>query len=135
MKRRDLLRISIESPALPKPAGRKLIENLLTQPSAGYPRDYARNIPVLILDVRAWLIRDELGFYAIDAMCPHLGSIMLIENGFCCSCHGSTFAPDGTFIAGRARQNLRFLRIDLDTHGKLVIQRHQAVSPDDRFIA
>jgi Rieske Fe-S protein len=105
-------------------------------PTASYPRDYARHTWVLIQDVHAWLNRDELGFYALDAACPHLGCVIRAAgNHFVCPCHKSSFASSGDILSGPAQTRLRYLRVDLNADGKLIICRDQVVSPDDRFIA
>lgn len=105
-------------------------------PSAGSPRQYSVGMRVLVKDVRAWLCRDSLGFYAVDADCPHLGCLVQwVETQWMCPCHGSVFSASGTPQAGPAPHGLRFLYIDLDDAGNLVIQRDKTVSPDERFIA
>ena len=72
-------------------------------PTAGSPRQYRAGTRVLVEDARAWLCRDRLGFYAIDAHCPHLGCLVRPqENGFVCPCHDSRFNAAGERIK-RAR--------------------------------
>lgn len=133
MNRRDFLNIPLEA-TQPKQVRRDL--PITSTPTAGYPREYARNTLVLVEDARAWLGRDSLGFYAIDAACPHLGcTLRLDEDTFGCPCHNSIFTLDGQVTSGPAQRSLRFLMVDLNAEGKLVIRRDQSVSPDDRFFA
>jgi Rieske Fe-S protein len=136
MNRRDFLKIPLEEDMPPEPAAAKPEIPIVTRPEAGYPRDYARHSLVLVENARAWLGRDELGFYAVDAICPHLGSVVRpVEKGFICPCHGSVFSTSGVPTAGPARHALRYLMVDLDSDGKLIIRRDHRVTPDDRFIA
>jgi Rieske Fe-S protein len=136
MNRRAFLKIPLETEPPPQPAGVKPTVPIETTPEAGYPREYTRHTRVLVENARAWLVRDELGFYAVDAICPHLGGLVRPSaEGFVCHCHGSEFSMTGTFISGLAKQNLRYFQVDLDSGGKLVIRREQTVSADDRFIA
>ena len=136
MNRRAFLAIpfDVESPLSTQ--AEKHDAAFVTTPAAGYPREYARHTWVLVEDTYAWLGRDELGFYAVDALCPHMGGLVRpIDKGYVCRCHGSEFGTTGDVRSGPARRQLRYLRVDLDSSGKLVIRRDQAVSPDERFIA
>lgn len=133
MNRRDFLSIPQDA-AKPKVVNRDI--PIISTPTAGYPREYARHTWVLIEDVHAWLGRDSLGFYAVDASCPHLGCMVRFDDStFGCPCHSSIFTEDGTVVSGPSRHPLRFLMVDLDADGKLIIRRDKPVSPDDRFIA
>ncbi|MEO8612012.1 MAG: Rieske (2Fe-2S) protein [Chloroflexota bacterium] len=130
MNRRDFLNIPLETEPPPQPAP------IITTPEAGYPRNYARHTCVLVENARAWLCRDELGFYAVDALCPHLGGmIRSVGDGFVCLCHTSRFTTSGNTLSGPAKRPLRYFQVDLDSAGKLFIRREQIVSPDDRFFA
>ncbi len=136
MKRRNFLNIPPDTvnPTKTKDDYRHiLIESSLT---AGYPQEYTRHTWVFIEDAGAWLGRDSLGFYAVDATCPHLGCMVRFhENTFTCPCHRSVFSTGGSVKAGPAQHPLRFLFVELRVEGKLVIRRDHTVSPDDRFIA
>ena len=91
---------------------------------------------VLVQDAQAWLFRELLGFYAIDARCPHLGCLVRpSENGFACPCHRSHFSPSGERITGPSPSALRYLYIDLHETGQLVIRRDRAADPNDRLMA
>jgi len=135
MNRREFLKelsspsqIPSEAPEAPLPFERV--------PSAGSPRQYRTGARVLVEDVRAWLCRDDGGFYAIDAHCPHLGCLVHpVEYGFVCPCHRSAFNAAGEYKHGPAPRSLRYLYIDLDAAGHLVIYRDRSVDPRDRLIA
>jgi Rieske Fe-S protein len=107
-----------------------------TAESAGSPRQYVRGDRVLITSARAWLCYDEIGFYAVEAYCPHLGCLVRpLADGFACPCHQSHFTETGEREAGPAPRRLRYLYVDLDTSGCLVICREPTVDPNDRLIA
>ncbi|MBI1281865.1 MAG: Rieske 2Fe-2S domain-containing protein [Anaerolineaceae bacterium] len=134
MNRRDFLTIPNEGTVKPKVVKRNL--PIVSASTTGYPRDYVRHSWVLIEDAHAWLVRDALGFYAVDASCSHLGCMIVFdEDSFSCPCHNSIFTTEGTPVSGPARHSLRFLMVDLDDDGKLMIRRDRTVSADDRFIA
>ncbi|HVU14091.1 MAG TPA: Rieske (2Fe-2S) protein [Phototrophicaceae bacterium] len=112
------------------------IAHLPTVPTAGSPRQYRAGTRVLVEDVQAWLCRDELGFYAIDAHCPHLGGLVrLTDAGFTCPGHGSRFSTAGERKNGAAPCHLPFLYVDLDAVGFLVIHRDRCADPNERLIA
>ncbi len=118
-----------ESPA-DRPAERRAVD------TAGSPAGYQPGDLVLIREARAWLGRDRLGFYAFDAVCPHLGCLTIREGeALVCPCHGSRFAPDGGRLSGPARASLPHFEVDLDEAGQLVIRRGKIVDPGERFIA
>ena len=51
-------------------------------------------------EARAWLIRDDSGYHALSAICPHLGCALraAATTGFVCPCHGSRFAENGALL-------------------------------------
>ncbi len=116
-------------PAPPLPA-------IQAVPTAGSPRRYAMGARILVEDARAWLCRDDGGFYAVDAHCPHLGCIVRpIEADYVCPGHQSRFNALGEREAGCTPRGLRFLYVDLDAQGQLIIDRQHTVDPRDRFMA
>jgi glycine/D-amino acid oxidase-like deaminating enzyme/nitrite reductase/ring-hydroxylating ferredoxin subunit len=57
--------------------------------------------------------RDDDGFHAYSAVCPHLGCIVqwnADEKTFDCPCHGSRFTCEGIVINGPANKNLKKLK-------------------------
>lgn len=121
------------TPAVAPPAIALPFKRVLT---AGSPRQYQRGACVRVEDVQAWLCRDDGGFYAIDALCPHLGYLVhLSEGGFACPGHKSHFDRAGERVSGSAPHGLRYLYLDVDAQGHLVIFRNRAVDPRDRLMA
>ncbi len=111
--------------------------------TAGRPEDYAAPSLTFVRDVRAYLVRDALGFYALDAVCSHLGCLVRVVGdgqnspllGFECPCHNSRYDAQGERISGPAPRGLRYLVVELDGAGNLVIHRDRETHPDDRLIA
>ena len=65
-------------------------EVLLDEINLGDPYAYFSGEIVFIPEVRAWLVRETEGFYAISATCTHLGcTVGKQEDGFSCPCHGT----------------------------------------------
>ncbi len=137
----DIARAAAEgidpSAAQPPIPERRTPAEPISVPTAGPPRQYQPGDWVLVEDALAWLGLDEVGFYALDAVCPHLGCLVRHVGGhFFCPCHGSRFGlKDGVRLEGPAPTGLRALEIALDGQGNLVIRRDRPAHPDDRFIA
>ena len=95
---------------------------------AGYPQDY----PVGEVsekwkkEQRVWIIRNDLGIYALFAKCTHLGCTprwLTAENKFKCPCHGSGFYKTGINFEGPAPRPLERLRITKAEDGQIVIDK------------
>jgi cytochrome b6-f complex iron-sulfur subunit len=85
---------------------------------------------------RVVLLRDGAGFWAVNAVCPHLGCQPAFdENGriFVCPCHGSRFDPEGRVLAGPATGGLTLAALRLDTQGALVAYPKEPALAGDRF--
>ena len=110
----------------------------LTQPrpepvAAGSPHEFGLNTLTYIPAARAWLGYDELGYYAISAICPHLGcTIQKTEAAFACPCHGSQFDWQGKVRHGPATRPMTYLAVVLN-EGILTIDPNQAVSSTTRL--
>lgn len=102
----------------------------------GKPADLD-TLPLYVDAARAWLARDEGGYYALDAHCTHLGCVVGLastgETGYECGCHGSQFDRSGRATHGPAKDPLRHLSLELDEEGILVIDRAQGVDPAFRL--
>jgi cytochrome b6-f complex iron-sulfur subunit len=111
---------------------RFLFPNVLFEPpqsfKAGFPGEYN----VGEVDVRwkdafgVWIIRDPDQFYAIIAVCTHLGcspNWLPAENKFKCPCHGSGFYRSGVNFEGPAPRPLERARIVLADDGQLLIDK------------
>lgn len=75
---------------------------------------------------RVWVVREDNGFYAILAICTHLGCTprwLEAENKFKCPCHGSGFRRDGTNFEGPAPRPLERIKIARADDGQIVIDK------------
>ncbi len=85
---------------------------------------------------RVVLLRDEEGFWAVTAICTHLGcqpTFVPQEHRFVCPCHGSRFDPEGRVLSGPATKNLSLATIRLDSQGFLVAYPAEKAQLGDRF--
>jgi cytochrome b6-f complex iron-sulfur subunit len=101
----------------------------------GPPADYAEG-GATVKD-RVVLFHDKSGFWAVSAVCPHLGcqpAFQQEQNGFVCPCHGSRFDPDGRLLAGPAEKGMTLASLRLDSQGKLVAYPGTAAQPGQRLI-
>jgi len=77
-------------------------------------------------DYRVWIIREAEGFYALSAICTHLGCTprwLPAENKFKCPCHGSGYHKDGINFEGPTPRPLERLKITLDDDGQIIVDR------------
>ena len=106
----------------------------------------------------AILMRDDAGFFALSATCPHQcctvtlcdnasctqtqptpndcapahrGSLALGIAAFFCPCHGSQFAGDGSVLAGPAISRLPCVKVEL-TGNDAVVDLSEQVAPETR---
>jgi cytochrome b6-f complex iron-sulfur subunit len=78
-------------------------------------------------DFRVWIVRETDGFYALSAICTHLGCTprwLPAENKFKCPCHGSGYHKDGVNFEGPTPRPLERLRITLDDDGQILVDRN-----------
>ncbi len=111
---------------------RFMFPRVLFEPSpvfkAGYPDDYPVGTVSTkwVKDKRVWIVRDEQGFFAIHALCTHLGCTprwLDAENKYKCPCHGSGFTREGVNFEGPAPRPLERVRITLAEDGQLLIDK------------
>jgi cytochrome b6-f complex iron-sulfur subunit len=113
-------------------SGRFLFPNVLFEPpqsfKAGFPSEYN----VGEVDVRwkdafgVWIVREPAGFYALIAVCTHLGcspNWLPTENKFKCPCHGSGFYRSGVNFEGPAPRPLERARIVLADDGQILVDK------------
>lgn len=83
------------------------------------------SLPTYLEEARVWLFRDPAGFYALDAICTHLGCVarLMAQQEFQCACHGSHFAADGRVLKGPAQRPLRYVGLYWREDGQLVVDR------------
>lgn len=98
-------------------------------------------------DIKTYLFREKNTFYAISAVCTHLGCTVkyvglskpkIVKIGgkevevkweFHCPCHGSKFYGDGTNYAGPAPRPLDWVKVEVsEEDGKLVVDLNKTVS-------
>jgi nitrite reductase/ring-hydroxylating ferredoxin subunit len=85
---------------------------------------------------RVVLLRDGAGFWAVQAVCPHLGCQPAFDENrriFVCPCHGSRFDWEGRLLAGPATTGLSLAALRLDSQGALVAYPKEKALPGDRF--
>jgi cytochrome b6-f complex iron-sulfur subunit len=85
---------------------------------------------------RIVLLRDNAGFWAINAVCPHLGCQPAFDENrriFLCPCHGSQFEPEGRLLAGPAPGGMSLAVLRLDTQGALVAYPKEQALAGYRF--
>lgn len=114
-----------------------LSPNVLFEPPttfrAGNPDLYPLDSVAFLQDQLVYIVRTAQGFYAVSAVCTHLGCITrwkpednLIE----CPCHGSKFQSNGTVVAGPAPRPLPHFAISLTTDGELSVDKLEIVRAD-----
>lgn len=96
--------------------------------NAGFPDEYVPGevSTKYLKSQKVWIVRDEEGFYALSAVCTHLGCTprwLETENKFKCPCHGSGFHRSGINFEGPAPRALERVNITLDEDGQLVVDR------------
>jgi cytochrome b6-f complex iron-sulfur subunit len=107
-----------------------LSPNVLFEPPTsfrvGAPDDYPQNSVTYFADQKVYLIRTVNGFFAMSAVCTHLGCITqwhpeadLIE----CPCHGSHYKRNGTVVHGPAPRALPHFSLRLMADGTLMVDK------------
>ena len=116
---------------------RYLSPNVLFEPPttfrAGSPDLYPVNSVTYLPDQQVYIVRMEGGFYAVSAVCTHLGCITQWKpdlNQIACPCHGSKFNPEGTKIEGPAPRPLPHFQISLTLDGELQVDKLESVRPN-----
>ncbi|HLG18220.1 MAG TPA: Rieske 2Fe-2S domain-containing protein [Bdellovibrionota bacterium] len=100
----------------------------------GKPEEFTAGSMRLFSEHRFFLFRDEEGFYAISAVCTHLGCVVRrIEETYECPCHGSAFDQNGQVTRGPAPAPLKWLKIAQSADGYLVVNLAENVRTGTRF--
>jgi len=97
---------------------------------AGNPDLYPVHSVTFLQDQQVYIVRMPEGFYAVSAVCTHLGCITQWKpdaDMIACPCHGSTFRPDGVKIEGPAPRPLPHFAISLTADGELVVDKLQII--------
>lgn len=91
----------------------------------GQPEEYPVNSVTLFPHQKIFVVRAVEGyFYAMSAICPHLGCITKWWKGLGeirCPCHGSRFTVSGELIAGPAPRGLWHVQIEIDSRSELIV--------------
>lgn len=109
---------------------------LFEPPSAfriGNPDQYPVNSVSYIEDQQVYIVRRTDGFFAISAVCTHLGCITQWKpeaKQIACPCHGSKFRTDGTKMEGPAPRPLPHFSITLTADGELRVDKLEIIKPD-----
>jgi cytochrome b6-f complex iron-sulfur subunit len=75
---------------------------------------------------RVWIVRNEEGFYALIAICTHLGCTprwLEPEQKFKCPCHGSGYYKNGVNFEGPTPRPLERAQITLSEDGQILVDK------------
>jgi len=114
--------------------------NVLFEPSttfrAGNPDLYPVDSVTFLQDQQVYIVRTGDGFYAVSAVCTHLGCVTQwkpdADQGkgqIQCPCHGSKFKREGVKVEGPAPRPLPHFAISLTADGELVVDKLQNIKP------
>ena len=108
--------------------------NVLFEPPtsfrAGNPDLYPVHSVTILQDQQVYIVRMPEGFYAVSAICTHLGCVTQWKpdtGQIACPCHGSKFKADGTKVEGPAPRPLPHFAISLTADGELFVDKLQTV--------
>ncbi|MHB1134058.1 MAG: QcrA and Rieske domain-containing protein [Chloroflexota bacterium] len=117
----------------------RLADPQMTTPRAGPvdvgpPERYGVGTLTHVAEARAYMGRDKSGFFAMIAVCTHLGCTPKLEgDAFVCPCHGSRFSRDGEVLTGPATRRLDRAHVGLSPKGQLVVDAGRMVEPGFRL--
>jgi cytochrome b6-f complex iron-sulfur subunit len=134
---------------------RSLVPNVLYEEpmrfKIGTPDQFGEGAK-FIEDKRVYVFRERNTFYAISAVCTHLGCTVKLQRlnqpkrvkargrefdeqaEFHCPCHGSKYHGDGTNYAGPAPRPLAYHRVEVSPDdGQLIVDLSQNVGQDFRL--
>lgn len=101
----------------------------------GQPGDFPAGEATFLPDRRLFVFNGPEGFYAISAVCTHLGCTVRYAagDGFACPCHGSRFDANGQVVEGPAPRPLAWFGLSLSPRRELVVDEQRIVDPEYRF--
>ncbi|HYU42872.1 MAG TPA: Rieske 2Fe-2S domain-containing protein [Vicinamibacteria bacterium] len=111
---------------------RFMFPNVLFEPPQSFKVGFPSEYTVGEVDTRwkdaysVWIVRNSEGFYALIAVCTHLGcspNWLAAENKFKCPCHGSGFYKTGINFEGPAPRPLERARIVLADDGQILVDK------------
>jgi cytochrome b6-f complex iron-sulfur subunit len=107
-----------------------LSPNVLYEPSPvvnmGKPESYPLDSVTLDVDARIFVIHSQEGFFALNAVCTHLGCLTAWKpeiQTIACPCHGSKFTREGVKKEGPAPKPLPWLQMWVSDEGELMVDR------------
>ena len=118
---------------------RSVLPDVLYEPPrrfpVGRPGDFPPASVTFVSERRVFVFNTPDGFYAVSAVCTHLGCNVNHEpdKGFACPCHGSTFEEDGRVRTGPAAWPLPRFAMSLSRRGELIVDTRRTVGPDFRL--
>jgi Rieske Fe-S protein len=118
---------------------RAVVPDVLYEPPrrfpVGRPSDFAPRSVTLIGERRLFVFNTPEGFYAVSAVCTHLGCNVEHEagGGFACPCHGSAFHEDGRVRKGPAAWPLPRFPLALSRRGEIVVDTSRTVGASFRL--
>jgi cytochrome b6-f complex iron-sulfur subunit len=120
---------------------RSVVPEVLYEPArrfpVGRPAEFPPSSVTFVAERRLFLFNTPEGFYAVSAVCTHLGCNVNHEEGrgFACPCHGSAFFEDGRVRKGPAAWPLPRFALSLSRRGELVVDTGRTVGPEFRLRA
>jgi cytochrome b6-f complex iron-sulfur subunit len=119
---------------------RYLSPNVLFEASpivnAGKPENYPGDSVTLDATSGIYLIHVAEGFFALNAVCTHLGCLTAWKpelGVIACPCHGSRFSREGQKLAGPAPKPLPWLKTWLSDDSNLMVDR-SVIIPSLQFL-
>jgi cytochrome b6-f complex iron-sulfur subunit len=113
-----------------------LSPNVLYEPSPvvnmGRPESYQLDSVTLDVDARIFVVHSKEGFFALNAVCTHLGCLTAWKpeiDTIACPCHGSKFTREGVKKEGPAPKPLPWLKMSLSEEGELIVDRSEEIRP------
>ncbi len=112
--------------------GRFFFPNVLTEEPSTFKIGFPADFVIGAVDVRfkekyrVWIVRNDDGIYAIQAICTHLGCTpnwLEAENKFKCPCHGSGFYWSGINFEGPAPRPLERVKVGLADDGQVLVDK------------
>ena len=121
---------------------RYLSPNVLYEPSpvinVGKPEHYRAGSVTLDSKNGVFVIHAAEGFYALNAVCTHLGCLTVYKpdsGEIACPCHGSNFYKDGRNLNGPAPNPLPWLKMWLAEDGNLMVDRASHVPAHSEYVS
>jgi len=120
---------------------RAIVPEVLYEPErrfpVGRPADFPPASATFVAERRLFVFNTPDGFYAVSAVCTHLGCNVNHEEGrgFACPCHGSAFDEDGRVRKGPAAWPLQRFALSVSRRGELIVDTRRSVSPAFRLKA